>query len=1554
MPLTEEQKAKKREGEKKRRAASQGTPEWEEKKRMRAARERERYKNMCPEKKRALNEKKAARARAKFRRVGAGMSATAKTQRQERNARDAIRMAARRAQMSETQRQEQNARDAIRMAARRAQMSETQRQEQNARDARWMAAYRAEMSEGERQERNDADAGRIAAYRAQLSVAEHTEQNARDADRMAAHRAQLTDAEREEQHTRDANRMGLYRGQLSEAERQERNARQASWVAMHRAKLSEAEREEQNRKAASSMAKFRADLSTEEREERNAKARFRMARHVQNMGDSLYAKHRAEKTTQMTHRRESMDPMTKQQCNQEEAARKANERAFRSEEDRRREATRKAEERLQKKCAVDESLPKNEKEWMAMTGDELEAKLKKHGPEMFYGIEKDVMKSLVLYYINSGYLDFDQYKEYDAKCTGKPVDVNKIVEQVKEEKLSTEELGNLVNQFYAQHSYTEGRLLSCACCGVRRLEGPTIQCSEVSILNLDLLRLTSDQKNAYAMQAKCGWNNVELPFRIGGDIKKVVVDMRKVRSIYESKDGTLYHLHPELVHEDHGEEKTYLCSVCSKKILNKKTPRLPALSIANGIDFGWCKRIGMKEPSLQTRLVLNPHRLYHCVLKISYNGSGTQSNYTQGRFKTHAILFKQDAVDVVACNLNGTNFFTPERLAENFTVYLLDGKKRFDRLAASLYGTTSIFASALELAQWFIIFKHTNPDVCGKYTLPSLDQLDANLKKAADILRKNSSEVSDQTALRYEKIVGSDVAKVQHEENLEENGAAGVVSFQTMDHDDGNQFLYGNRSSSSRHGTRNADGDVVRHSIITNRPEAEFQNERMARLAQLRGVSKLMEDGNKEEDSDDGRVFGITTKRDEMHDFDISDYDDFLDRFYRKAPKMSIQTNPDPENEKQLGDNFCRAFPHVFLLGKACGKPIMTLGVEQRSHLLHQFTGVASRDRQLIAYLDNVRRRWDVMNGVVAHVKNSRDAVQVMHNLYDNEKERKSLAEAHRNPESLKSKRLLKKYSPYLEFSARNISYGTMQGMKFKTEAKEMAKRMGPPTGFITITLPDWANPRTARMSFSTVSNEVFPSVFHEGCEYGKDGTEFMAKLREASIRAPEDTFDLPTGISTAHLAHSAISDPVTCVQESKCFIFDICSILLGLTPREFFGATEGFSLRRTWCSKHSKGIFGHNLGFIGVVEDHQKGTLHYHLLLYGGLSPYVLQRFVHIKRITDEIARTIDTMYRSKLPAEVHVPNIIRNIIKGPSAVGRDARATIKGARQSIVRKAMPLFDRTDVRKISVPDDGESTDSPRLEAAHLDDMTKHECSLSCGHEHQATCWKGLSGATGCRFCMPQAPCNGTRPIILIPNKGSSPSDANNKETDGTVDDGLAANDDESVMSDAAIEENVIENGPGTEGPSYIARIPKAIEANDTAHKYGIYTYELTHAHLRSGKTEKTVVWETDRPKTKRLFDPVPDFKDDYTEPLRQAFAKDLARILRCHWAFPPESTFWDWVGHRADLSTIRVFHRELNKSLEEANGMLATSNTILGYCTGGHNNSQILGGVVAAKSACV
>ena len=71
--------------------------------------------------------------------------------------------------------------------------------------------------------------------------------------------------------------------------------------------------------------------------------------------------------------------------------------------------------------------------------------------------------------------------------------------------------------------------------------------------------------------------------------------------------------------------------------------------------------------------------------------------------------------------------------------------------------------------------------------------------------------------------------------------------------------------------------------------------------------------------------------------------------------------------------------------------------------------------------------------------------------------------------------------------------------------------------------------------------------------------------------------------------AKMAMDDPVTFVEETKQMLNDVCSLLLGIPPEDFYASLDSESRRKTRYFKCNKGIFGNCLAYVGVTEDHKK-----------------------------------------------------------------------------------------------------------------------------------------------------------------------------------------------------------------------------------------------------------------------------------------------------------------------------------------------------------------------------
>ena len=98
---------------------------------------------------------------------------------------------------------------------------------------------------------------------------------------------------------------------------------------------------------------------------------------------------------------------------------------------------------------------------MEITAEELKEKLDREGGKFFADFNQDIVKSLLLFYVNSGMLRYDQYKNYTTGCEGEMVDTTAIEKELMDELLTDKELEALMLHFFESHSYTEEKLMSC-------------------------------------------------------------------------------------------------------------------------------------------------------------------------------------------------------------------------------------------------------------------------------------------------------------------------------------------------------------------------------------------------------------------------------------------------------------------------------------------------------------------------------------------------------------------------------------------------------------------------------------------------------------------------------------------------------------------------------------------------------------------------------------------------------------------------------------------------------------------------------------------------------------------------------------------------------------------------------------------------------------------------------------------------------------------------------------------------------------------------------------
>jgi hypothetical protein len=341
-----------------------------------------------------------------------------------------------------------------------------------------------------------------------------------------------------------------------------------------------------------------------------------------------------------------------------------------------------------------------------------------------------------------------------------------------------------------------------------------------------------------------------------------------------------------------------------------------------------------------------------------------------------------------------------------------------------------------------------------------------------------------------------------------------------------------------------------------------------------------------------------------------------------------------------------KCFPDTFMLGRSYGEKVPALGSRQLHHLLLQFTNKPAQDMRLLGYLGDVITKFEVFYGVKAHVRSNPKAQKELSAKLHDDQEIERLNTAIKFWKTKEAEKIMDWYSKHMEFSAHNVSQSMFECSKLKSQVISSTRQQGPGHCMFTIAFNDLDNPRSFRASFSSLDNKSFPAVFEENSPFGSNAEEFIKLLAKSSTEVSYMEHEGPR-VDLDGRAVAGINNPVAYVQECKKLMSDVCRILFGLAPEHFFEATSGTSTRKTWCYTCNKGILGYCFTIIGVMEEHAKGTLHFHLIIWAGISPYALQELAGIPELCVAIARVLDTQYRQSLPTMPLLTRLIKERVQ-------------------------------------------------------------------------------------------------------------------------------------------------------------------------------------------------------------------------------------------------------------------------------------------------------------------
>ena len=457
--------------------------------------------------------------------------------------------------------------------------------------------------------------------------------------------------------------------------------------------------------------------------------------------------------------------------------------------------------------------------------------------------------------------------------------------------------------------------------------------------------------------------------------------------------------------------------------------------------------------------------------------------------------------------------------------------------------------------------------------------------------------------------------------------------------------------------------------------------------------------------------------RDSLHDFCKSaaktlgvDVDDEVER-YNKSLRSE-----DPINEFRSSE-FLRtaAHPDVFIFGTSYGEKGSTLTAKRVIHLLGQFTNAAACNRNFIFSELDMMQRHQQTREMKAKINRDPAAFLKMAERFLSGEFKALLKKAVANPVSKEAQNVMKELGPILKSTGKKTVYGVMEKYSASGEILAMGRRYGAASQFLSFTFNDTQHPNSVRLTFRSTDNDTFPAVA---------GDAFLGALEEGSTFLGNGEVDC----SWANLAARVTENPVAALTAYKRVVVDVMTILLGMAPANTNGDEKRSLKTEVLISKNVGVINGTPVALQAVNEANNRGNLHMHLLAWGGIPPKVLSVAADIPRLCKEVSETLNCFYRSSLPRDLHVRDLVnKELLQYPVAAN----------------SRRPVRTRRVARSLVMPPDPQEWDL----------FDRHSCvsSSRCGiHSHCFRCHKGSGGKLGCGMAMPRGLKESTGPVELV------------------------------------------------------------------------------------------------------------------------------------------------------------------------------------------------------------
>ena len=374
----------------------------------------------------------------------------------------------------------------------------------------------------------------------------------------------------------------------------------------------------------------------------------------------------------------------------------------------------------------------------------------------------------------------------------------------------------------------------------------------------------------------------------------------------------------------------------------------------------------------------------------------------------------------------------------------------------------------------------------------------------------------------------------------------------------------------------------------------------------------------------------------------------------------------DPLNEYENGDEtLAKAFPDVFMFGSAYGNKRPSIQKYQNEHLLLQYTTSAASNRPLLFQLFESMWRHGVIAGMHAKYGSNQKEFEKFADEYVSEEFQTKLRAAIKNSEGSAAKYVLKRLVPVLTFAGRKSVFGALERNESAGQILALGRHFGCATAFLTFGIDDVNHPSAIRFALRSSSNRDFPAVVSNASQ-----AEMKQGLK-LSLDGGEGVIPLP--FCYRERLKLMINNPVGAAIAYKQMVHNVMSVLFGLKPTNYSGDNNR-TTKTEFTSPDKIGIVGTPWAFFGKTETTGSGSLHFHVVKWGGLSPDLLESVADIPELCQKVASVLDSQYCASLDRHVHVQDLVKKNIGTAKGLKSLRQQTAASESATVIKSGVTL----------------------------------------------------------------------------------------------------------------------------------------------------------------------------------------------------------------------------------------------------------------------------------------